>query len=209
MSYRPLPFIAGERSGRHQHLPLYVDEAFLLEHYASASPGQDVNYHPIPEPDPATDLKLLSRCIASFISGDPGPQADEDYRLELAEGLLADFRPGDQVHASDLLQSSDDFHDFTSANWPRATIYRHLPLRASTHSRRYDSAIDWLAEQPDGNCILMQYVHLSPKQYRAQSGLKMAELRLQAELLSQHYGKAVTTAFLHLPATGTLTEVAL
>ena len=210
MTYRPLPFIEGTRPGRSSHTPRFVDERFLLEHYgASVCLDHFVYCDYLPEPDPATDLRLLSRCASHFIAGDPGNEAEEAYRLELAEALLQDFRPGGAIPAEQLLRLSEGFQDFTTANWPRAIVSRQLPLRGTVADRHYASQLDWVGELSGSGCILIQDVCLTPKQYQAQAGAKLAELRLQAELLSRCHGKTVTTAFLHQPALGTLTEVQL
>ncbi len=207
MSYQPVPFIAGTRSGDVPHPPRWVDEAFLLRHYGSSSAREGLVYHALPEPDPATDQRVLATCVSHFISGDPGTHSDAHYRLELAGGLLREFRPGGEIAAERLTEIADGFHDFVSGNWPDAEVQRNLPLRGEVHDRAYQQRVDWLATLPSGERILIQDVCMGPKQYQSQSGVKLAEVRLLRDLLQHQLGQPVAAAFLHFPATATLIEV--
>ena len=170
---------------------------------------EGIAYHVLLEPDPATDLRLFGSCVSHFISGDPGAGSDPYYRLELAERLIAEFRPGGEVPPDILIALADGFQDFVTGNWPDASIHRNFPVRGLVRDRAYQQRVDWLGELPSGECILIQDVCLGPKQYQNQAGVKLAELKAIAELLTTQRKTPVAAAFLHLPATATLIEVSL
>ncbi|MBB4077832.1 ATP-dependent exoDNAse (exonuclease V) beta subunit [Lewinella aquimaris] len=209
MVHSPIPFLVGERPGRRTYTSQLVDEEFLVMRYGSSTAGETYAYFHPAEPDPATDLRLYARCISSFIAGDPGPRSGDAVREELAYGLLANFRPGGEVAPDQLIAAANSFQQFTDGNWPDANIVRNWPLRGELGGRRYRGTIDFLGEMPGGACVLIQDVCLGPKQYQAQMGARMAELRLQSELIERIHGGKVAAAFLHLPATGCLNEVVL
>ena len=207
-AYVALPFLVGQRPGRDTHSPRWVDEAFLLERYGSCQCQAPIQYQALAEPDPAIDLRVYARCVSTFIAGDPIGER-ESYREELAEQLLAEFQPGGVVPIPHLLQQADGFRDFTEVNWPEAEVRRHLALRGRVGDRGYVHQLDWLGLLPDDECILIQDVCSTPKQFQQQLSLRLAELRLQTELLQRLHGKRVVSAFLHTPATASLTELVL
>lgn len=207
-TYSPLPFLSGQRPGRTPHAPQWVDEAFILDTFGPCSSSEPLTYIQLDEPDPATDLRQYARCASAFLAGDPHG-ADRSYREEVAQALLYDHQPGGAIDVAQLLAQSDSYNDFTEAHWPAAKIHRHLALRGQVGQRYYDRQVDWLAVLPDDSCVLIQDVCTAPKQFQQQIGIRLAELRLQTTLLERLYGKQVTSAFLHTPATGCLTELVL
>ena len=204
--FTPVPFLDGKRPGRDGHAARWVDDEFILDTYGPCDCGTPISYATLAEPDPGVDLRAYARCAATFIAGDP-TGGDAAYRHELLEQLLVEFLPGVPIDAAEVLQQADGFHEFTGANWPQAQVHRHLALRGHVAERQYAQQLDWLGVLPDDECILIQNVCLAPKQYQQQQGLKLAELRLQSELLRRLYGKRVVAAFLHTPATAELVEL--
>ncbi|WP_116124241.1 UvrD-helicase domain-containing protein [Lewinella sp. IMCC34183] len=209
MAFHEIPFIDRQRSGRQSFPPLRVTEEFLLSLANGTAPGQPLRYVDLPEPEPATDQRVLARCIAHFLAGDPVAGGDQDYRRELATGLLDDFAPGGDPEPDTLLHASDGFHSLRDSNWPDATFRCRVAVRGTVRGHRYGGHIDWLGEQPDGSLILLQDVCLSGKQFQQQSALRIAEVKLLAEVLHQSTSAPVTAAFLHFPGTGELAEVPL
>ncbi len=204
--FTAVPFLAGMRPGREDHAARWVDDGFITDTYGPCDCTSPIRYASLAEPDPAVDLRAYARCVGTFIAGDP-TTADVVYRQELAEQLLAEFLPGVPADIEAMLRQSDGFRGFTEANWPEAEVHRHLALRGRVADRKYTQQLDWLGVLPDDECVLIQNICLSPKQFQQQQGLKLAELRLQSELLQRVYGKRVVAAFLHTPATATLMEL--
>ncbi|NJB85512.1 ATP-dependent exoDNAse (exonuclease V) beta subunit [Lewinella marina] len=209
MSYRGIPFLDQERNGRQPHSPLHVDEAFLLNHYSGNLPGDTLTYGTPPDLGSGVDVRLYGRCVSIFLAGDPGCKAEPEYRHELAEQLIADFGPGAEAEPETLLQLSEAFHAFHGTRWPQATLHAQYPLRGTVGNRRYDKCIDWLFELETGGWVLFYDVCLSPKQFQQQAGLKMAELKLQAELAARQLGGPVSAAYLHFPVQSCLNEIKL
>ncbi|THH41339.1 UvrD-helicase domain-containing protein [Neolewinella litorea] len=209
MTYRSIPFIDRERPGRKPYAPLGVDETFLLDRYGSSTCSEAVHYAGTPDVDPAVDHRLFGRCVSAFMAGDSGEGLDPEYRRELAESLITDFLPGQPADAEHLLDLSVAFHDFHRTNWPGAELHCQYPLRGRVSHRRYDKCVDWLLGLGNAEYILMYDVCLPPKQYQQQAGLKMAELRLQAEVAKQVLGAQILAAYLHFPAQGCVNEVKL
>ncbi|MCP9235088.1 exodeoxyribonuclease V subunit beta [Lewinella sp. JB7] len=209
MVHQPIPFINGTRPGRAPHPPRWVDDAFLLDHFGGAAVERSVHYTTPGDPDPATDPRLYARCLSHFIAGDPGRGSQMEVREELVVGLLENFRPGGLIPSEEVMRVADAFQDFTEGSWPQADVRRNVPLRGQVRERQYSTSIDFLADLPEGACVLIQDVCLGAKQYQTQAGLKLAELRLQAELITRISGRPVAAAFLHLPACGCLNQVAL
>ena len=205
-TYTAVPFINGRRGGRSSHEPLWADEDFILQQLGPCTAGTTHRYDPVPDHDSGVDLRAYGRCLTSFLTGDPGPQ-DPDYRTELAEQLLRDHQPGGLTSATSLLMQADGFHGFTQANWPDARVENRLALRGQLGRRRYASHADWVGHLDDCRLVLIHDVCLSPKQYQLQQHHKLAELRLQKQLLEQLYHREVVAAFLHAPALGTLTAL--
>ncbi len=206
-TFTPVPFLDGPRTGTAPHPPRWVDDTFLLERYGSATAAEGITYHPVGEPDPATDLRVLGACVSHFLVGDPGSETDPAYRQELAEGLLDSFRPGGEVPAALFPSLADSLQGFIAAHWPGVRMRKNLPLRGKIDDRLYEHRIDWLGECATGEYILIQDVCLGPKQYQNQAGIKLAEVRLLRELLATQLGAPVAAAFVHLPAVATLIEV--
>ncbi|MGB3800322.1 MAG: UvrD-helicase domain-containing protein [Lewinella sp.] len=207
MSYHPIQFIDVERNGRTPYQPRVVDDAFLVDHYPNCRPGSIDQYHNPPEFDPATDVRTLARCLSVFITGDPGPDEDAAYRSELAEDLLADWLPGGEIDVRLFLDLSSDFRAALVRHWPESQISRLVPLRGQTAGRGYHKPVDWLVKT-SGETVLIMDVCQSAKQLPTQIGARMAELRLQVELLDQN-GTPISRAYLHMPALGQLMEVHL
>ena len=209
MSYQGVRLIDSERPGRKAHTPLEVTEDYLLSRVNGTTAAEARAYTTVADPDPATDLRTYARCVAHFISGDPGETADPEYRRELAVNLLDDFLPGGDPEPEDMLRISTAFHTMCATQWPEARFRSRVALRGTSGQRYYERPVDWLGERPDGSFILLFDVCLPPRQYQQQAGLRLAELKLQAELLEQERGAPVRAAFLHFPGQGTVSEVNL
>ena len=204
--FSALPFISGKRPGRESYPPRRVDDQFILDNYGPCSCSPPIPYATLPEPDPAVDLRAYARCAGTFMTGDP-TNGDTAYRRELLDQLLAEFLPGVPVRAEAILGQSEMFHQFTDSHWPQARVHRQVYLRGRVVDRDYAQALDWVGVLGDDECILIQNVCLTTKQLQLQQGLKLAELRLQSELLERVYGRRVIAAFLHTPATAELIEL--
>ncbi len=207
MTHHPVPFLSRDRSGRQDYGSLFVDEDYFLQRSGSVAPGQTVTYASLNEPEPATDLRAYARCIAHLQSGDPGEEADEAYRRELASRLLEDFHPGGDPDPAELLLASSAFRSLLDANWPEAVFTTRFPVRGVSDNRRYTGQADWLGRFPDGSAILIHDVFMPPKQFQQQSQLKLGEIALQATLLEASLGHPVIGCYLHFPAEGKITEV--
>ncbi|PPK86661.1 ATP-dependent exoDNAse (exonuclease V) beta subunit [Neolewinella xylanilytica] len=209
MSHHPIRFIDSERPGRSPYASRVVDDAFLAEYFGESRPGITLSYFQPPELDPATDGRILARCLSIFLAGDPRDAASMAYRTELAGDLLMDWAPGGSVDPTLFPQQSDSFAATLAEHWPDATVRRQLALRGTCAGRGYEKKVDWLLQTPGGECILLLDVCQSAKQLPNQLGARMAELRLQARLLGATSRFQVTTAFLHPLILGQLIEVKL
>lgn len=206
-TYQPLPFISGARPGRDMYTPLAVDEAFILEHYGDSRPGREYRYHPTPVLDPAIDLRAYARTVSRFLMGDPGSAAPSEYRIEVAANLLGELPTDHRIAAEELLSISDAYQSFIDQHWPGARVDQLRDLQGLIGDRFYSSRIPTIITSDGGEQILIAESCLPAKQYQSQSGARLGEVRLQADLLEQINKTSVIKAFLHFPAHCTLMEV--
>ena len=206
-AYRPIPFITGERPGRTAHPARVTDDEFLVDAFGQSKPEEGRSYHSVPEALSATDARSLAKCCSVFLTGEPGATADPSYRTELAERLLEEWVPSADIPAELLITLSDNFADHLATQWPDARIRRQVALRGTCGDRQYRGRLDHLVLLPDGGCVLLLDVCQSAKQYAVQAAARMAELRLQAQLVEKQLGLKVTETYLHLPLLGQLIPV--
>ncbi len=208
MSYDPMQFIAQERPGRAPYEPRIVDDMFLVDRYPDSRPGKTEPYFTVPEYDPATDVRTIARCLSLFMAGDPGDKESLAYRTELVEDLLEEWMPGGEIDAQLFLDLSSAFYATVGRLLPGGRLHRQLPLRGHCAGRGYQRQLDWLTVTERGESVLIMDVCQSAKQLPTQIGARMAELRLQADILGEH-NSPISRAYLHMPALGQLMEVHL
>ena len=207
--HRPLPFLAPDRPGRVAHAGRTVTEDWLLAYYGESVLGGVYSYATVPEPEPATDPRLLGRCLSAFLAGDPGGAADPHHRRDLAAGLLADWQPGGDVATELFTDVSNGFHDFLSENWPDASHRQHVHLRGTVDHREGEGVISRLMTLADGSSVLLLDVAGGTKQLTSALGLRAAELRWLADLYRRQQPTPVAAAFLNVPLLGQIIEVTL
>lgn len=200
IDYWAVPFIAGERSGRREHVPAVATQDWLTATFPGTDVAEQLVYHAPPPADPATDAKLLSQAYGAFLLGDD-PAGDEALRLERAAGLLANYLPGTDEPAGALLVQSTAFGAWLSANdW--SGTERQVHLRHRFTDRLFQTALSWLFVVADGQAVLVDDVHAAGKQLDQQLPLAAATLRAAAEVLQRQRGLTVKDVYLHLPGEG-------
>ena len=207
MAHRPIRFIEPERPGRASHPTRTVVDDWLLGYYGESATGGIYTYCTVPEPEPATDARLLGRCLAAFLAGDPGTATDAAYRRELAAGLLADWQPGGEVVPELFTDLADAFRDFLEQNWPAARHRLHVRVRGRVDGREGEGEISRLLVLGDGSRVVFLDVPGGSKQLASSIGLRAAEVRWLTELLGKQNDKPVAAVFLHVPLLGQLIEI--
>ena len=207
IAHRPVAFIEPERPGRAPHPDRSVTDEWLLSHYGESQLGGTFTYFDVPEPEPATDARLLSRCLSVFLAGDPGDGSDLGFRHELASDLLYDWQPGGEVGSELFTDLSSAYQNFLAENWPDARHRLHLRVRGRVDSREGEGEISRLLHLPDGSRILLLDVSGGSKQLASVIGQRAAEARWLTDLLRQQDPGPVSAIFLHLPLLGQLIEI--
>ena len=199
----PIPFIDGLRRGRAEHAHRFPTDDWKLERYAGVGPGEPHRYFSPAVADPATDVKLYSQAVSSYLGGhtDATPP-DDPLALERATLLLRNYLPGGNPDPAELPKQGVAFGDFLTTHWPTATPHRRWPLRYELDGKRIEAALDWLLEVGPDEVVILQDVHQPAKQFDKSAGLHAAHLALLREATERLTGRRVRAAGLHLVAEG-------
>lgn len=205
IDFHAVRFIAGDRAGRTEHPAAIASEEWLIDTFPGADIKERVVYRSPAAADPATDHKLLSQAIGSFLQGDFLPM-EENLRRERAEGLLQNHLPGTDEPVATLLGQSTAFREWINGLGPSA-IERQITLQHAFKGRWFKGQVAWLVTTAPGQASLINDVHAKGKQLEQQLALAAAKIRATAEVLHQQRGLAITDLFLHLPAEGALLKI--
>ena len=208
VSHRSLPFIAGARPGRAAHPSLLIDDSFLLARFSDTQLATEHRYFDHAEVDPAVMGRPLGQVVAAFLQGDPGPGGDPHLRLEIAEQLAVGLRESDGPDAAYLIAVGNAYAALTSGLWQEngEAIYDR-PLIAQLGDRQYRGSVRQLIRESGDALTVVGQTTLTHRQFSAQSAIRLAELRLQADLLEGNGEGTVRKIFLHLASEGRLMEV--
>lgn len=203
VDYQAVSFLAGERLGRGTFANHHPDDAWLLATYGGNRLGTPQQYFSPALPDPATDVKLYGQAISNFLGGKP-EELDPALREERAAGLLTNYLPGSDLDPAALVQQSAAFFAWLAVQYPQAIARRQPAFAFVKHGKHLRPRPDWLLEFPDGSVVIIQDIHQPNKQFDQQINLHSASLARTQEAVATLTSKAVTAAYLHLPAQGLL-----
>ncbi len=195
-----IPFLTGCRPGPAVHTVRVVDEEWILAAFPGLSFSKPTFYHATVDPDPATDPRILSQAIGSYLHGDWFEQADRAVRRERAEAMVFAFQPGGEIDFDNLLEQATAYRNAVETTSRPVSVHRQLPYRFTHAGREISGRLDWVFERPDGQLVLHRYVHLSRKQFESTAGLRLAEVALDKLAAEQLLGQTVAEVQLHLPA---------
>ena len=204
LRHEPVDFLTDDRPGRRAYGARGPDEDWLLAHFSGFRGPAPSAYFSTPEPDPATDHRLLSQAVGAFLHGNWSATAahpDEALLAERLDDTLRVFQPGGEVDQPPILAQLLAFADRLRQQWPAASVRQRVPFRERLHGREVHGRLDWLLDDPDRGLVVINDVHLPPRQLERGRNLALATATLAAKAAAatQLTGRPLAAAVLHLP----------
>lgn len=152
------------------------------------------------------DMQRIGEALHAILAVDHHQQ-DPDRRRERAQAIL-DRWGATQISAADALEAKERLSNEVARRWPRAKLYREVPIAVRLGDRLLNGRIDLLVEHANGFAIVdHKSFPGSREQWNARAADYGAQLALYADALQRITPGAACDLFVHMPILGRLVRL--